>query len=246
MERKVSDRVAEIRAVIFDWGGTLTPWRTVDYEAEWRSVAGTGDLPDDLDADAATRALHAAATQVWARSRDDHRSATIEEICTLAGIELTAQRIAAYRAFWEPSTWTDAEARPVLERLRADGLAVGLLSNTVWPAAWHDEILDRDGVLHLLDGRVYTSHLEWTKPHEAAFAAARAAIGIDDPAACVYVGDRLFDDIWGAQNAGMRTVWVPHSQIPVDQVGHSEGKPDAVVQSLRDIPGVIADIARNP
>jgi putative hydrolase of the HAD superfamily len=233
-----------ISAVIFDWGGTLTPWRTVDYEAEWRSVASVGELPDGLDPESATWALHSAASQVWARARDEHRSATIEEICTLAGIELTVERIAAYRTFWEPSTWTDAEVLPLFERLRAEGLAVGLLSNTVWPGAWHDEILDRDGVLHLFDGRVYTSEIDWTKPHAAAFEAARAAIGVDDPAACLYVGDRLFDDIWGARNAGMRAAWVPHSEIPRDQAGHSEGEPDAVVRSLRDIPDVISQIGR--
>jgi putative hydrolase of the HAD superfamily len=117
--------VAEIDAVIFDWGGTLTPWRTVDYEAEWRTIASVGDLPAGVDAAAATLALHAAASQVWARARDEHCSATIDEICAVAGIELTAERIAAYRAFWEPATWTDPEARPVLERLRSDGVAVG-------------------------------------------------------------------------------------------------------------------------
>jgi putative hydrolase of the HAD superfamily len=41
----------------------------------------------------------------------------------------------------------------------------------------------------------------------------------------------------------MRAVWVPHSEIPADQLGHSEGKPDAVVQSLRDIPEVISQIS---
>src|SRR5690606_11449883 len=166
-----------------------------------------------------------AANRIWARSRDEHRSATIHEICAMAGIELTPERIAAYRKFWEPATWTDPEARPLLERLRADGITVGLLSNTVWPADWHDEILARDGVLDLLDGRVYTSEIDWTKPHEEAFAAARQAIGVDDPGACVYVGDRLFDDIWGAQNAGMRTMWLPHSEIPADQPGPAEGEP---------------------
>ena len=234
--------MADIEAVIFDWGGTLTPWRTVDYVAEWRSIAAVGDLPTGHDAESATTALHAAASLLWAQARDEHRSATIEEICAIVGLELTAERIAAYRAYWEPATWTDADARPLFERLRSDGLAIGLLSNTVWPAAWHDEILDRDGVLGLIDGRVYTSEIDWTKPHEAAFAAARSAVGVDDPAACVYVGDRLFDDIWGAQNAGMRAIWVPHSEIPPEQIGHSEGKPDAVVQSLSDIPGLLSRI----
>ena len=49
------------------------------------------------------------------------------------------------------------------------------------------------------------------------------AVGVGDPARCVYVGDRLFDDIWGAKHAGMHAIHVPHSAIPREQVGHSEG-----------------------
>jgi FMN phosphatase YigB (HAD superfamily) len=28
-----------IDAVIFDWGGTLTPWKTMDFRAGWRTYA---------------------------------------------------------------------------------------------------------------------------------------------------------------------------------------------------------------
>ena len=51
------------------------------------------------------------------------------------------------------------------------------------------------------------------------------AVGVSDASRCVYVGDRLFDDVWGAKNAGMRAVFVPHSAIPAEQVGHTEGGP---------------------
>jgi putative hydrolase of the HAD superfamily len=67
-----------------------------------------------------------------------------------------------------------------------------------------------------------------------------AAVGVDDPARCVYVGDRLFDDVWGAHNAGMRAIHIPHSVIPTSQMGHSEGDPDAVVQSLSEVADVVA------
>ena len=40
------------------------------------------------------------------------------------------------------------------------------------------------------------------------------AVGATDPARCVYVGDRLFDDVWGAHNAGLRAIHIPHSTIP--------------------------------
>ena len=61
-----------------------------------------------------------------------------------------------------------------------------------------------------------------------------------DPARCVYVGDRLFDDVWGAQNAGCGPSTSRTALIPPDQVGHSEGTPDAVAQRLVEIPGIVA------
>ena len=231
-----------VEAVIFDWGGTLTPWRTLDYRAEWRSLAAAA-APDDVDA--ATDALLAAATRVWAAARDSHTSATFADICAAAGLAVTDEHALAYRAFWEHATWTDPDARPLLEALRTDGLRIGVLSNTVWPRSWHEEIFARDGILELLDAGVYTSEIAWTKPHERAFAAARRAVGVSDPSRCVFVGDRLFDDIWGARNAGMRTIWLPHSDIPADQIGHSIGEPDAVIDRLGDVRVVVESWQRS-
>ena len=119
------------------------------------------------------------------------------------------------------------------------GIRVGVLSNTIWPRAWHDGFFRRHGVLDLIDGAVYTSEVPWTKPAPEAFHAAAQAVGVPDPTECVFVGDRLFDDIWGAANVGMRTIHVSHSDIPVEQVGHSEGTPDATVQQLSDIHQVV-------
>jgi putative hydrolase of the HAD superfamily len=114
-----------------------------------------------------------------------------------------------------------------------------VLSNTVWPRAWHEEYFRRDGVLDLIDGAVYSSEVPWTKPAPEAFHAAADACGASSPGACVFVGDRLFDDVWGAANAGMRTIHVPHSAIPREQVGHSEGEPDAVVARLAEVGEVV-------
>ena len=62
---------------------------------------------------------------------------------------------------------------------------------------------------------------------------------MEDPGACVYVGDRLFEDVWGPQQVGMRTIFVPHSTIPQAQLGHSEGEPDATVRDLGEIEDVV-------
>jgi len=244
-----------IEAVILDWGGTLTPWHTIDFREEWRSVAALA-TPDDVEV--TSRRLLEAAGAVWARARDQHLSGTFDEICRLAQVSGDRDQQAAYRAFWEPSTHTDPQARPLLERLRADGIRVGVLSNTVWPRAWHEEVFTRDGIDHLLDGAVYTSEIPWTKPDPRAFRAAMTAVGVQEPARCVFVGDRIFDDIHGANVAGMRSIFIPHSTIPADQIGHTHGEPEAVVTELDQVyevvarwhhgdgPDVAADRARRP
>ena len=95
--------------------------------------------------------------------------------------------------------------------------------------------LRRDGVFDAFDACVWSSQLPFTKPHPSAFTAAMAAIGVDDPAECVYVGDRLYDDISGAKGVGMRAVWIPHSQIPPEQPVEVDVAPDATIQRLSDL-----------
>lgn len=235
-----------VEAVIFDWGGTLTQWHDVDFHAESLALAeavrhapgADGDPAGEVRGEHAAR-LHRAGSVVWGRSRDHQRSATIEDLFDEAGLDHDPDLLEAYYEFWVPHTATDPEVRPLWEWLRAEGIRVGVLSNTIWPRAWHRGFFERDGVLDLVDGDVYTSEVAWTKPSVHAFRAAMEAVGVEEPAACVYVGDRLFDDVWGAQQAGMRAIHVPHSTIPVEQVGHTEGTPDAVAHRLADVRTIV-------
>jgi putative hydrolase of the HAD superfamily len=231
----------ELDAVIFDWGGTLTRWHDIDFHAESLALAAAvttaGHDPEESRA-----RLHEAGAVVWGRSRDHQQSATIADLFGEAGLEFDPALLTAYRDFWEPHTRTDPEVRPLFERLRADGVKVGVLSNTIWPREWHVSFFERDGVYDLIDGDVYTSEIPWTKPSPHAFSTAMNAVGATDPSRCVYVGDRLFDDVWGAQQAGMRAVHIPLSAIPSAQLGHTEGTPDAVARALAELPEIIGSL----
>jgi len=57
------------------------------------------------------------------------------------------------------------------------------------------------------------------------------AVGVADPAACVFVGDRPYDDIHGAKQAGMRAVLRPNSCVP----GYDSAVPDAVITRLPEL-----------
>lgn len=225
-----------IEAVLFDWGGTLATWHDIDLYSVWRSVA---ELIDKERADDLAARLVQAEETAWARSRDDHLSSTLEDVCLLAEVVMTPAALAEYERSWHPHTELEPDAIQTLKELRARGLKIGVLSNTIWSRQRHEDIFARDGVLELIDGAVYTSEVPWTKPHPEAFLAAMRAAGATDPARCLFVGDRLFDDVWGAQNVGMRAAHIPHSAIPAHQIGHTEGTPDATITHLADLPPLI-------
>jgi putative hydrolase of the HAD superfamily len=216
-----------VRAVIFDWGGTLTPWHTIELADAWRACG--------LDEDSAAR-LVAAEDALWARARDTQRSGTIDEVFAAAGVTAGPAELAAYYAWWEQHTVTDPDVRPLFEALRERGIRIGVLSNTLWPRTEHERVFRRDGVADLIDAAVYTSEIEWTKPHPAAFRAVLDAVGGGvAPEEAVFVGDRPWDDIAGAKGAGMRAVLLPHSSIPAYQQGPVRGVPDAVVPRLAEL-----------
>jgi putative hydrolase of the HAD superfamily len=222
-----------VRAVIFDWGGTLTPWHTVDHEVLWRDVC-TLHFSAGRAASAAA-AIHAAERDLWEIAEREHRSSTISQVFERAGVRATDALLASYFEAWDPHTLTDPEAGELLRQLRAADLRIGVLSNTMWPRSRHEHIFGRDGVLPLIDGAVYSSEIDWAKPHPEAFRAVMAAIGVTDPRSCVFVGDRPFDDIHGAKHVGMRAVLVANSDVPsFDGV-----TPDAVISRLSELPALI-------
>jgi putative hydrolase of the HAD superfamily len=230
--------VAPIEAVLFDWGGTLTAFHSVDLLDAWRAAAHV--LAPDREDDVAA-ALLDAEREVWARTATTMRSATTGEVLHAAsaavGLPVEAalheRAVAAYLDGWAPTSFARPGAVDVMRSLRQRGLRTGLLSNTHWPRGRHEEWLARDGLLDLLDARIYTSDLEHVKPHPAAFAALLDAVGVA-PEHAVFVGDRPHDDIWGAQAVGMRAVWMRTDAVPSYDV-----EPDAVIDDLGELVAVV-------
>jgi putative hydrolase of the HAD superfamily len=235
-----------VEAVIFDWGGTLTPWHTVAFDDQWQSYARVharqSGRTEEEAAELADRIMQLERS-AWLRLREAGASARLEEILAEAGVASDdpahPAALAAYQEFWEPHTLTDPEVRPLWEGLRHRGIRVGVLSNTIWSRAYHESVFARDGVLHLVDGAVYSSEIEHAKPHRAAFRAALDAVGVIDPAAAVYVGDRPYEDVHGAQRAGLRAVLIPHSDIPAEQQVPVDVEPDAVAHRLLDLLDIV-------
>jgi putative hydrolase of the HAD superfamily len=192
-------------------------------------------------AEEVAEALLAAERDVWDRTTSSLLSATTAEVLRNAseavGLAvdeaLHDEAIVRYLEHWAPSTVARHDARKVLHDLRDRGLRTGLLSNTHWPRDIHEEWLARDGLLDLLDARIYTSDLEHVKPHPDAFRALLEDVGVE-AAEAVFVGDRLHDDVGGAAALGMRTIWVRNDAVPGADV-----QPDAVVDELTELVALV-------
>ena len=231
-----------IKAVVFDWGGTLTPWHDVDLVSQWYAYAVSYD---PRNAAALARRLCQSEIARW----DEHLETggakgpgALDSLFLEEGIDITSARhlraLGAYLDFWAPHTDADPEALPLMAALRHRGILVGVLSNTLWPRAHHQEVFARDGLDGHIDAAVYSSELPVAKPHREAFQAILDALGVTAGEG-VFVGDRMWDDVHGAKELGMRAIWIPHSKIPAEQSIETAWTPDAVAHSLADVMGIV-------
>ncbi len=248
-------------AVIFDWGGTLAHHADVDVRRLWAPAAlvlaeaeARGADVDPMRVDALCTAFVAVEAETWSRVRDDQASTTLERIvaeaCRRLDVGLGGDpraldaATAAHLGAWAPLLVHRPSAAPLLTSLRADGLATGLLSNTHWPRRFHQQLLERDGLDDLIDASAYTCELSRMKPHPLAFRAILQMLHVADPRRAVYVGDRPYDDCYGARQMGMRTIRVRGTHIDEhdvpDALVYADYRADAVVDDLDEIPDWVA------
>lgn len=232
-----------IKAVVFDWGGTLSRYADIDLIDMWQLAAehlsrATGRNVDDL-----RERLCAAEQRYWDNVKRTQRTGSLGEILAAEsralGLDVTSAVVseAAQRHLdaWTPHIQHHADAQDTLRTLREQGLKLALLSNTHWPETFHEHFLQRDGLAQYLDVRAYTSNMSHSKPHREAYQYVLSRLGVS-PHETVMVGDRPFDDVWGGQQAGMRSIWRPHfASPPLEDV-----VPDAIIERLDELPALIS------
>jgi putative hydrolase of the HAD superfamily len=234
-----------IDAVVFDWGGTLSLWADVDIEDMWH-LAARHITAGEAEAAELVRRLVAVEDQMWTGHGDGSKSFRLVDLFRAASDELgvdVAEAVLEEAALQHLDAWTphvrhDPEAASVLAELRRLGCRIGLVSNTHWPQHWHEHFLARDGLRDLIDVRVYSSDEPTMKPHPSIFAKALAALGAEAETA-LYVGDRQWDDVHGAQSAGIRAVW-KHTRFAV-AAGEA---PDFTITRLAELPPLVRALGR--
>ena len=233
--------------VLFDYGETLVEFtrpREALAEAEQRILgvlAASG-----LSASLAT--LLPVLDRVEREVRDHDGSGALDEIDLTAasrrayhdaGIPLDDALLDEVLSIEQEAWWhgarVDPDAVPLLESLRAAGLRVGLCSNAPYRVQSLHGQLAHLGLEQHLDAVTFSAEVGWRKPSPHIFDTAMRALGTD-AGSTVMVGDSETTDIAGAHAAGLRAVLVSRSG------GHGTGAADAVIATLRELPGALRNM----
>lgn len=118
------------------------------------------------------------------------------------------------------------DAAPALRALRSAGVRLVVTSN--WDCSLAD-VLDRVGLLDLLDGVVTSAEVGAPKPARRVFDAGVAAAGVD-AAEAMCVGDSLDNDVRGALAAGVSAILLDRDGGP--DTRSVDGRTVPVVRSL--------------
>jgi putative hydrolase of the HAD superfamily len=111
----------------------------------------------------------------------------------------------AEHAAWQPARVLGSTTHALLDSLREEGLKLGLVSNAFDPGWLLRRDLEQMGIAQRIDVAVFSSEVGVRKPHPEIFRRALAALGVA-PERTLFVGDRLYEDVLGAGELGMRTV----------------------------------------
>lgn len=125
---------------------------------------------------------------------------------------------------------------PVLLDCRRRGLLVGMLTNG--GHAIQDRKIESAGIAAYFDDMVMAADEGILKPNPEIFHLAAGRLGLL-PEECIFVGDNLLDDISGAKDAGMRTVWIRQKRGLRDHLP----RPDETIGSIEELPALLERLA---
>jgi putative hydrolase of the HAD superfamily len=203
-----------VRAVIFDWFGTLAEWphgSTSSYTSVFSDHGYRVD-PAVFDRyherwDGVDHVEHSSSRDAylaWARQR-------LTALATECGFADGARDVlvdALVAVDLRTSMVVFPEVPPVLTELRRRGLTIGVCSNWGWDL---DAALHATGVDEFVDVAVTSARVGYRKPHAALYGSILTAVGVAASEA-VFVGDSWKPDVLGPISVGMRAVHVWRSE----------------------------------
>lgn len=228
--------IKQLSAVFFDVGNTLLKPDPPMGEACRRVLEGFGRSATSeeirrglIAADRYYEYRYWSDDSFWANEEDASRmwsemyALMLEEI----GIDGDRHRMgrALYDYFGHGDRWkTFADVVPAFERLKREGLLLGLISN--WDSRLAKICFDM-GLDKYLDSVVSSASVGLIKPDPHIFEIALGRLGVE-PQRALHVGDHYYADVMGARSAGI-------SPVMIDRFGFGHRADCPVVKDLYEL-----------
>lgn len=130
----------------------------------------------------------------------------------------------------------EEDAHATLQSLQGQGYQLGLITNAS-NAADANRLIDTHNLRHYFKVILISAEEKIRKPDTRIYTRAMQRMGTV-PGNCVMVGDTLGADVLGAQNSGMKAVWIKRRAKRAGSELESIN-PDAVVSSLSELTNLI-------
>ncbi len=244
-------RTGGVMAVIFDLGDTLVhlkpPADDQEYDALYERVQRAVTSRFAAEADGLSAALlRNVGGRVGQQIAQSYAPGMAERLRERDALIMFRAAIADFAPDYQPSDGLirfliaaegQAIYRPelaagaveTLKALREMGIRTGLCSNYFGlPEAARANVY-RMGLLDHLDQTVFSCEVGWRKPDPAIYQAICRKLAVR-PGECLFVGDRLLEDVRGPQQLGMRAALAQQfRQEPIDD---SIARPDFIFTAV--------------
>ena len=216
-----------IRAVLFDWDGTLVRSDSLVATAPEAAVAhyARQKLHLAIRAEDFARALQAVipAYEPGETETAPHIDAVIGSAFTWLGWSVGTDDVdSCSRLFFREATSRLSvydDARALLSSLKFRGYRVGVITNAIFPGHLFQPLVNELGLSGYIDAFVSSADLGVAKPNAGIYLHALKTLGCE-PHESLFVGDRVETDIAGARAAGLRAVLIRRGVRPRDASGY--------------------------
>lgn len=230
-----------MKTVLLDLDDTLLDY-SGGVDTSWASTCAVVAAPAGVDPRALVPALVEARRRFWSDPEHNRRErvnmlGAWSQIaghaladCGRPGDPLALAMAEDYAMRRREAMRLFPDALVTLERFRAMGAALGLITNG--DARQQRDKIDRHGLARFFDVVVIEGEFGAGKPDEAVFRHALDALRTAPPAA-VMIGDHLEFDVAGPQRIGMRGIWLdrPGDGLPEG----SAVRPHRIIRGLAEL-----------
>lgn len=134
-----------------------------------------------------------------------------------------------------------AAAVAALQAVRDMGLRIGLISNTgMTPGTTFRVYLQNNGLLDYFDALTFSDEVKMSKPAPEIFLMTLRTLHAA-PGQTIHVGDSVRNDVAGARQCGLKTVWITGFSQREDPADPAT-RPDETVAGLDEVAAAIARI----